>query len=990
MRAAALFPLLCAAAWGADADLILHNGKVITVDARFNIRQAVAVKAGRIVAVGLSRDVLARERGPHTQVIDLQGKTVLPGLIDAHVHALEAGLSEFREPLPPLNSIAAIQDYIRAKAKTTPKGAWIVVPRTLPPRLKEMRFPVRQDLDVTTDHPVAFDGSYVWGANTLALKISGITKDTPNPPGGEVVKGPDGEPNGILRNASRLLKGVTRAEPYTEEDKLAALEKMLRIYSDAGLTTVGDRAVTPTEVALFEKLKAQGRLPVRVVLTWRINASRPVEQVVKEIQASKWATNQGDSWLKFGAFKVTLDGGQSVGTAYQRMPYGPFGRQLYGQTDPDARGTLFVEPGKLFQIFSAARDKGWQLTAHVQGGGAIDVLLDAFEKLDRIKPIAPTRSHVMHASFQNEASLDKMKRLGIVADVQPGWLHYDEPALERVFGLQNMPDFYPLRGYLDRGIVVAGGSDHMIGYDLNNAVNPFNPFFGMWMSITRRTTEGKVVYAAQKINREEAIRMYTTGPAYMHFSEKESGSIEAGKQADLVVIDRDILTCPEDEIKAITPVLTVLDGKITHRKLAAFPGAEGFGATTPGGRGGRVLVVKTLADSGPGSLREALEAKGPRIVVFAVSGIIGLESQIRITEPYVTVAGQSAPGEGVCLRGDGIGVNTHDVVIRYLRSRPGEGLGKEVDAIAIGGGSYNVVVDHCSASWSVDESLSPSGGIRDVTVQWCLIGESLRHSVHKKGEHGYGSLARAIGGVTFHHNLWVKNIARNPRLGDNYGRPPFPTFDVRNNVMALWGGTCSGLTGDDLSANYVGNYLKPGPESSPRPPIVLSPKSRVRYYVAGNVVEGRPRHSTNDAAMFTPQAAEGRKLFTLVPRPFDAPPVATTSAPQAYQQVLAGVGASRPARDSVDARIVEEVRTARGRIIDKTSEVGGWPAYRAASAPLDSDGDGLPDQWEAARRLNPKDAADAATDRNGDGYTNIEEYLNSLAAPPPPGAKPPR
>ncbi|MBI4891270.1 MAG: amidohydrolase family protein, partial [Acidobacteria bacterium] len=874
------------------------------------------------------------------------------------------------------------QEFIRAKAKTTPKGAWIVVPRTLPPRLKEMRMPVKQDLDVTPDHPVAFDGSYVWSANTMALRISGITKDTPNPPGGEVVKGADGEPNGILRNASQLLKGVSRAEPYPEEEKLAALEQMLKIYASTGLTAVGDRAVTPGEVALFEKLKAQGRLPLRVVLTWRINAARPTEEVVREIQASKWTTNQGDDWLKFGAFKVTLDGGQSVGTAYQRMPYGPFGRQLYGQTNPDARGTLFVDPQKLYAIFSAARDKGWQLTAHVQGGGAIDVLLDTFDRLDKVKPIAPTRSHVMHGSFQSAESIEKMKRLGILADVQPGWLHFDEPALERVFGLQNMSHFYPLREYLDHGIVVAGGSDHMLGHNPDNAVNPFNPFYGMWMSITRRTTEGKVVYPEQKISREEAIRMHTTGAAYMHFSEKQSGSIEAGKLADLIVIDRDILTCPEDEIRMIHPVLTVLDGRITRRDMPAFPGAEGFGSSTPGGRGGRVYVVNNLNDSGPGSLREALEAKGPRVVVFGVSGLIDLKDEIRIREPFVTLAGQSAPGDGICLRGAGLAVSTHDVVIRYIRSRPGEVLGKEVDAISIGGDSYNVVVDHCSASWSVDEALSPSGGIRDVTVQWSLIGESLRKSVHKKGEHGYGSLARAVGGVSFHHNLWVKNIARNPRLGDNYGRPPYPVFDVRNNVMALWGSICSGMTGDVLSANYVNNYLKPGPESSRRPPIVLTKTARVKYFLSGNEVEGRPQFSKNDAAMFEPQKEEGRPLFELVDAPFSTLPVKTVPARQAYELVLAGAGASRPVRDAVDARIIEEVRTGKGRIIDATREVGGWPAYRAATAAKDSDGDGLPDIWEQAKGLNPHDAKDAALDRDGDGYTNIEEYLNERAATP--------
>jgi len=281
---------LCLPATAADADLILHNGKVVTVDAAFHVMEAVALAGGRITATGKSADVLKRERGPRTRVIDLGGNTVLPGLIDAHVHALGAGLSEFRGSLPVLDSIAAIQNYIRAEAHVRPKGAWIVVPRTLPPRLREMRFPTKQDLDVTTDHPVAFDGSYVWGANSLALKMSGITRTTPNPPGGEIVKGTDGEPNGILRNASQLLKGAARAEVFSDADKVAALAKMLQLYSAAGLTAVGDRAVTPAEVAIYQKLKARQQLPVRVIMTWRINTARSVEEVVSEIRASSWTT----------------------------------------------------------------------------------------------------------------------------------------------------------------------------------------------------------------------------------------------------------------------------------------------------------------------------------------------------------------------------------------------------------------------------------------------------------------------------------------------------------------------------------------------------------------------------------------------------------------------------------------------------------------------------------------------------------------------------
>ncbi len=980
MKALALAAACALPLFAAEADLILHNGRILTVDAKFSIREAVAIGGNRVLAVGTSKEVLGKFRGARTTVIDLQGKTVLPGLIDAHLHALESGLSELRGPLPPFDSIAAIQDYIRARARVTPKGAWIVVPRTLPPRLKEMRMPTREDLDVTLDHPVAFDGSFVWAANTMALKISGITRDTPNPPGGEIVKGPDGEPNGILRNASHLLKGVSRTAPYSEEEKLKALEIMLREYRRAGLTAIHDGGVTPAEVALFEKLKAGGRLPVRTVLTWRVATARPVEEIVREIELSPWRTNLGDEWLKFGAFKVTLDGGQSVGTAYQRMPYGPFGRQLYGQTNPDARGTLFVERDKLLAIMRAARNKGWSLTAHAQGGGAIDTLLDVFEALDREKPIAPTRSHVIHGSMQNPESLDRMKRLGIAANVQPGWLHYDAPALERVFGERNLRWFFPMRGYLDRGIPAAGGSDHMLGHDKNRSVNPYNPFFGMWMTITRRTTEGKALFPEERVTREEAIRMWTTWAAWLQFSEKEQGSIEPGKLADLVVIDRDILTCAEDEIRAIEPLMVILDGKIVERKLPAFPGAEGFGAETPGGRGGRVLVVRSLADSGPGSLREAVETKGPRIVVFAVSGIIDLRTPLRVTEPYLTLAGQSAPGMGVCLRGDGLRIETHDVVVRHLRSRPGEALGREVDAISVGGAARRVVIDHCSAAWSVDEALSPSGAIAGVTVQWCLIGEALRKSVHSKGEHGYGSLVRANGGVTLHHNLWVKNTARNPRLGDNYGRPPWPVFDVRNNVMALWGAVCSGMTGDRLMANYVGNYLKPGPESIRRPPIVLTQRADVEYYLAGNIIEGWPEFTENDGRYFTPQEAGGRRLFRLVPAPFPAPPVRTTGVLEAYEAVLAGAGATRPARDAVDARIIAEVRRGGGRIVDHTREAGGWPEYPAAAAPPDADADGMPDAWEKARGLDPRNAADAAADRDGDGYTNIEEYLNALAA----------
>ena len=358
---------------------------------------------------------------------------------------------------------------------------------------------------------------------------------------------------------------------------------------------------------------------------------------------------------------------------------------------------------------------------------------------------------------------------------------------------------------------------------------------------------------------------------------------------------------------------------------AAIPHPEGFGAATAGGRGGREVVVSTLADAGPGSLRAAIAAAGPRTIVFAIAGLITLDSPIVVTEPFVTIDGSAAPNGGIIVRGSEVVVRTHDVVIRYVRFRPGDLAGKEVDALNVAGDSHDVLIDHVSASWAVDEVLSASGAIRDVTIQWSIIAEGLNHSVHSKGAHGYGSLVRAIGGVSLHHNLWAHNDSRNPRLGDNYGTEPWPTFDVRNNVIYDYGSIASGMTGDHLSANYIGNYVRPGPSTrGSRPPIVLTETADVRYFVEGNVFEGHDPVTADNRRLFTPAAVNGRALFTLAGAPFAAPPVRTTSAQQALVDVLAGAGATLPRRDAVDARIVREVETRTGRIIDSQKDVGGW------------------------------------------------------------------
>ncbi len=392
-----------------------------------------------------------------------------------------------------------------------------------------------------------------------------------------------------------------------------------------------------------------------------------------------------------------------------------------------------------------------------------------------------------------------------------------------------------------------------------------------------------------------------------------------------------------------------------------------------------MIAVTNLNDSGPGSFRAACEAEGPRIVVFRVAGIVDLKSELNVTEPYLTVAAQTAPGDGICLRGFNFLVSTHDVIVRYLRSRPGISSGKEVDAIGVGSGGHDVILDHCSATWAIDENLSPSGSISNITVQWCIIAEALNHSIHHKGPHGYGSLVRAVGGVSLHHNLWAHNAARNPRLGDNYGKPPFPTFDCRNNVIYDYGDIASGLTGDRLDVNYVANYVRPGPSSNrQRGVIVLTDTADAKYFVERNVVDGNDAVTRDNMLLFDRAEKDGKRLVTIQSAAFATPTVKTTDAETALKEVLEKAGAVLPVRDSVDRRIVQTVRDRSGKIIDKTDDVGGWPEYRSAAAWLDSDGDGIPDEWEIKHHLNPHDPSDATKNRDGSGYTNIEEYINSL------------
>ncbi|MCB0064665.1 MAG: hypothetical protein KDE19_21225 [Caldilineaceae bacterium] len=415
--------------------------------------------------------------------------------------------------------------------------------------------------------------------------------------------------------------------------------------------------------------------------------------------------------------------------------------------------------------------------------------------------------------------------------------------------------------------------------------------------------------------------------------------------------------------------------------LPAFPGAEGFGADTVGGRGGKVIAVTNLNDSGPGSLRAAIAEEGPRIVVFQVGGTIELQSRIDIEHPYITIAGQTAPGDGITLKNhpsvihSPLRILTHDVVIRYLRSRPGasEEPSDVLDALTIADG-YNIVIDHSSFSWGSDEVFNIWYDVHNVTIQWSIIAEGLHESTHPEGGHSNGMLIGSDGSgeISIHHNLFAHNRRRNPKVN------MVGMADVVNNV--IYNARYAMMIQDTYASpavNYVGNVVIHGVNSFYDYDVRYFNEGNnpPRIYVQGNLGVKRP---TDDLADYWVVRLEDREY--LVDERIDAPQVTTYQACASYQQVLADAGVTIPLRDAVDERLVDDVINRTGQLVNDPSEVGGWPELESGEAPADQDNDGMPDTWEQAHGLDPDDPDDGPLDADDDGYTNVEEYLNGLVA----------
>lgn len=441
---------------------------------------------------------------------------------------------------------------------------------------------------------------------------------------------------------------------------------------------------------------------------------------------------------------------------------------------------------------------------------------------------------------------------------------------------------------------------------------------------------------------------------------------------------------------------------VEAQNVLSFPGAEGFGRYTTGGRGGKIYFVTKLNDDGSeGTLRHVLDQKGPRYIIFKTGGTIYLESPLKIKEGDVTIAGQTAPGDGITIANYETFVAANNVIIRYMRFRMGDQKKYQGDAF---GARFikNLMVDHCSMSWSTDETVSIYVN-ENTTLQWCVISESLRNSVHEKGAHGYGGIA---GGkfATFHHNLYAHHDSRNPRLGE-YAGSKFALTDLtdfRNNVIYNWGHN-NVYGGEGMNVNLVNNYYKPGPATTTKQRIAAidkngKPEAEVyniwgKYYITGNVVEGSPEITTDNwtIGVFDQMKAynltDKNKNSIKINQPHEIQDnVKTHSAKEAYEKILQ-IGGASLVRDSIDLHVLKDVKngsfTYKGSkgsangIIDSQNDVGGFPNLNPGKPLPDSDSDGMPDEWEIKNKLNPKVANSNGRDLDKN-YDNIEVYFNDL------------
>ncbi|WPO40977.1 amidohydrolase [Tardiphaga sp. 42S5] len=533
--------------------VVLTGGKILTLDGQSTIAQALAIRDGKILAVG-SEVAIKPLAGPQTRVIDLAGKSVVPGLIDTHAHFKAAGLGDYVVNLGGAKDVAGALDLIRAFVAKKQPGAWITTGGWHPPsQLAEKRYLTRQELDsVSPNNPVYLRTvGHFSMANSLALQKAGISKSTPDPAGGAFERDASGDINGVLvETAIPLVENIV--PPYTEDEELRQYRLAQAALNRLGITSVVEGATSARDTQILQKLALAGDATVRVGTMFR--PEPPADSAGWDaIMSGNGATSGfGDDWLKLGGIKIFYDGGMTLKTAMMR--------DAYPDSHDDYHGIAQVTPERLKQLVSIANLRGWRVGVHVVGDLGVDQVLDAFEAADKEKSIKDRRFVLIHASLIRPEQMERARRVGARIDFQNAFMWDKAATVARFLGRPTADRAVPTRTLIEKM-----GLENL-GAGTDFPVNPLNPFLTMYIMVTRKDPAGQVYGASEAIGREQALRLYTSAASRYMFEETRKGTLEAGKLADLVVLSADFMTVPDDQIKDITADMTMVGGKIVFQR----------------------------------------------------------------------------------------------------------------------------------------------------------------------------------------------------------------------------------------------------------------------------------------------------------------------------------------------------------------------------------------------------------------------------------------
>ena len=536
-----------------DADLIILSAKIVTMDAAHSVASAMAIRDHHILATGTDAEISGCA-SPRTQTLDLQGHVILPGLIDVHTHALEWAKNLLRNDIDPgypkVHSIAEITKAIAERAASVPKGQWIRGAGWDESKLAEHRYITRKDLDaVAPDNPVWLEHftGHLGVANSRALELARVTRDTPTPSGGVIDKDDSGEPTGVLKdNAQNLIQAVLPADPA--DLAIRAVQVVNEKALEVGLTSIHDISLPADAMRAYQQAHREGWLKLRVQMA-------PLVSSVADAQAlanTGLYTGFGDDSVKLGAAKMFADGGMAAKTIGVYTP---------AAGEPGNLGLLIWKPEEMQKAHNTLAAAGWQLETHAIGDRAMDEVLDSYQAVMKDHGLKEPRFRIVHAGFSTPAIQKRMRELHVLVDGNPAFVYW-LGAFFAKYGPERVRWAYPAKSYFDNGIIAAGTSDV--------PVTPITPWWGIWALVARQEMQsGQVLAPEERVSILQALEMYTRNPAYIGFEEQQKGSLESGKLADFIVVDRDVLQAPSDQLKDVQVLKTFVGGELVYTKAVA-------------------------------------------------------------------------------------------------------------------------------------------------------------------------------------------------------------------------------------------------------------------------------------------------------------------------------------------------------------------------------------------------------------------------------------